>query len=238
MEHVRESGRLRDSDLQLPILAAPPTSTQFVKGYEGDSLDPLKLGVACVVVPPTEGRGPNSTGDYNLNPEGGSANKQATSVDGLFAVRMSVRPHKGKRKPDVRGRFYKFMLAELEKPPVNFLVPDSAPAGRRNNREPYIVMHMRKWQKCPCSFCGDVQGDPKEERRFCAKFKDLKMRASVESYLETSLRTCDARGFAAAGVLLFRRTAASVEVSYVAVVGETCPCNVHASEWLRAIALT
>lgn len=67
-------------------------------------------------------------------------------------------------------------------------------------------------QTCPCSFCANVPGDPGEQRRFCTKFKDLKKKTSMQSYLEVSLRPCDSSGFAAAGVLLFRRTAASVEV--------------------------
>jgi len=70
----------------------------------------------------------------------------------------------------------------------------------------------RARQTCPCSFCANVPGDPWEQRRFCTKFKALKKNTSAKSYLEVSLKPCDASGFAAAGVLLFRRTEASVEV--------------------------
>jgi hypothetical protein len=65
---------------------------------------------------------------------------------------------------------------------------------------------------CPCSFCADVEGDPSEQRRFCTRFKDLKKLTGMKSYLAASLSPCDAEGFAAAGVLLFRRAATGVEV--------------------------
>ncbi|KAJ1479948.1 hypothetical protein T484DRAFT_1748878 [Baffinella frigidus] len=175
LEHVRETGSLRPSDMRLPIFAAPLTATQFVLGFAGDSFDPQKLGVACIINPQSKGRGPTTKGDWNLNTEGGSANKKATSEEGLFAFRMSARPHKDKNKPNLPGQYYKYML---EKPPIDFFAADPA---TRINREPYIVMHMKKpkdktqvdaeepprwwagveWQACPCSFCGDVLGDPR-----------------------------------------------------------------------------
>jgi len=257
LEHVCETGCLRPSDIRLPIFAAFPTETSplFVLGYAGDSFDSQRLGVACIIDPPSERRGPNTTGAYNLNPQSVSANKKATSQEGLFAVPMSVRPHKGETTPTIPGQYRKF---KLEKPPIDFLVPDPTPAATRSSREPCILMHMRKpkdtthvddgghsswgagvdWQTCPCSFCGDVQGDLRcvgalhslcaltshltpasplrnrkqsaselRQRRFCTVFKDLKRQTSVESYLEVSLRDVDIKGFAAAGVLLFRRTA-------------------------------
>ena len=70
LDSFHEAGHLRSSDLQLPIMRGPPpTCKQFLQGYEGDSFDPVKLGVACVVVPPSEGRGANAKGSaWNLNP--------------------------------------------------------------------------------------------------------------------------------------------------------------------------
>ena len=70
----------------------------------------------------------------------------------------------------------------------------------------------RARQTCPCSFCANVPGDPGEQRRFCTVFKALKKNTSAKSYLEDSLKPCDSSGFAAAGVLLFRRTEGFVEV--------------------------
>ena len=66
LEHVRKNGLLDASDLQLPILASPPTAIQFIKGYEGDALKPLTPGVAGIVSPPPEGRGFYTRGDYSL----------------------------------------------------------------------------------------------------------------------------------------------------------------------------
>ena len=54
---------------------------------------------------------------------------------------MAVRPHKGKSNPGLPGTYYKFML---DKPPVDFLVPDTAAAESRNPREPFVLMHMPK----------------------------------------------------------------------------------------------
>jgi hypothetical protein len=54
---------------------------------------------------------------------------------------MAVRPHKGKSNPELPGTYYKFML---DKPPVDFLVPDAAAAASRNPREPFVLMHMPK----------------------------------------------------------------------------------------------
>ena len=69
-----------------------------------------------------------------MNPDG-----EPSSKNGLDKWRMSVRPHKNKHAPDLPGRYYKF---KLEKPRVDFLVPD--PAAKTSNQEPYILMHMRK----------------------------------------------------------------------------------------------
>ena len=69
LEHVRETGSLllRPSNLQLPIQLAPyDTSVSPLKGYEGGEFHPEKLGVACIIVPPTEGAGSNSKGDFGL----------------------------------------------------------------------------------------------------------------------------------------------------------------------------
>ena len=70
LDHFNETGRLRPSDLQLPIMEGPPpTCKQDLEGYEGGVFDPEKLGVACIVVPPSEGRGANEKGStWNLNP--------------------------------------------------------------------------------------------------------------------------------------------------------------------------
>ena len=136
LDHIRESGRLRPSDLQLPSQASPPTYTRPIAGYEGGAFDPHTLGVACIVVPPTHGRGPYSKGEFSFNPD---AWHSETREAGLVAVRMAVRPHKGKPPPDLAGRYYKFMLG---KPPVDFLVSDPAPAATRS-REPFVLMHMR-----------------------------------------------------------------------------------------------
>ena len=64
--HVRETGLLDASDLQLPIQASAPTLMLPLKGYEGGMFDPLKLGVACIVVPPPESRGSYTLGDYSF----------------------------------------------------------------------------------------------------------------------------------------------------------------------------
>ena len=67
--------------------------------------------------------------------------QKETAESGLVVVRMAVRPHKGKRNPGLPGTYYKFML---DKPPVDFLVPDPAAAASRNSREPFVLMHMPK----------------------------------------------------------------------------------------------
>ena len=69
LEHIDETGRLRPSDLQLPIFTSPQYYKQSLQLYEGGVFDPEKLGVTYIVVPPKDGRGPNSLlGDWNLNP--------------------------------------------------------------------------------------------------------------------------------------------------------------------------
>jgi len=67
LEHVRETGLLHPSDLQLPIQASPPTSMLPTPGYQGGTFDPQQIGVACIVVPPPEGRAPYSLGDWGLH---------------------------------------------------------------------------------------------------------------------------------------------------------------------------
>ena len=54
---------------------------------------------------------------------------------------MRVRPHVGKESvaPNFDGAYFKFLL---EKPPVDFLVPDPEKAAKSSNREPYVLMHM------------------------------------------------------------------------------------------------
>ena len=70
LEQVRIHGCQQPSFLQLPIQDSPPTFTQSMKGFEGEKFDPLKLGVACIVVPSPDGRigRINSVDDYNWNP--------------------------------------------------------------------------------------------------------------------------------------------------------------------------
>jgi len=69
LTHFHETGRLHASDLQLPHMnGPPPTHMWFIPGYEGGALDPEKLGVACIVVPPSTGRGPNTLGSWGLKP--------------------------------------------------------------------------------------------------------------------------------------------------------------------------
>ena len=65
---VLETRRLRPSDLQLPIRLSPfDTSICPLSGYEGGEFDPERLGVACIVVPPTEGRGSNTKGSWSVS---------------------------------------------------------------------------------------------------------------------------------------------------------------------------
>jgi len=67
LEHVHESGRLRDSDLQLPIYASPQYYKLLLHGYEGGAFDPERLGAAFIVVPPPTGIGPNTPCTFNLS---------------------------------------------------------------------------------------------------------------------------------------------------------------------------
>ena len=69
LDHVLGTGRLRPSDLQLPIwrMSSFPTFRQNLDGYEGGAFDPLTLGVACIVVPSSD-RVASVMGDWNLNP--------------------------------------------------------------------------------------------------------------------------------------------------------------------------
>ena len=66
LEHMDESGRLRPSDLQLPIFASPQYYKKFLPGYEGGAIDPERLGAAFIVVPPPTGIGPNTPCTFNL----------------------------------------------------------------------------------------------------------------------------------------------------------------------------
>ncbi|KAJ1485227.1 hypothetical protein T484DRAFT_1794482 [Baffinella frigidus] len=142
LEHIHDTGLLHAADLQLPILASPPTCVQSIPGYEGGVFDPQKLGVACIVVPPSDCRGPNTLGDFQFT----SAGKKTNAAEPLLIKdRMKVRPHKGKETgPDFTGRWYKFMLDAA------FLVSEAAPAAvsnpapAANGRLPFVVMHMRK----------------------------------------------------------------------------------------------
>ena len=68
LDHFHDTGRLRPSDLQIPIRLAPyDTAVTPLAGYEGGDFDPGRLGVACIVVPPTEARGSNSKGSWSLS---------------------------------------------------------------------------------------------------------------------------------------------------------------------------
>ena len=60
LKHMHGSGRLHPSDLQLPIQPSPPTNVKLIEGYEDGEFNPEKLGVACIVRPPSEGRGANT----------------------------------------------------------------------------------------------------------------------------------------------------------------------------------
>ena len=141
LDHVCQTGRLSPSDLQLPLQLSPfDTSILPLTGYEGGEFDPERLGAACIIVPPAEGRGSNTKGTWSVNPDGGPSNMKATSEPGLFELRMSVRKRAGKSAPKLRGKYFKFML---QNPLVDFLVPDPEPsANSSNGREPFVLMHM------------------------------------------------------------------------------------------------
>ena len=66
LEHMDETGSLRPSDLQLPIYASPQYYKQPLQGYDGGAFDPERLGAACLVVPPAEGRGAYTPCTWNL----------------------------------------------------------------------------------------------------------------------------------------------------------------------------
>ena len=117
LDRIHETGRLRSSDLQLHIQLAPfDTAIMPLSGYEGGEFDPERLGTACIVVPPTEGRGSNSKGDYNLTQIG---EKEETSEPGLDIVRMWPKPRKHKSAPKLLGTYYKVVL----KPPLDIQRP-------------------------------------------------------------------------------------------------------------------
>jgi len=68
LDCVSETRSLRPSDLQLPIRLSPFDTTTFpLSGYEGGEFDPERLGVACIIVPPTEGRGSNTKGSWSVS---------------------------------------------------------------------------------------------------------------------------------------------------------------------------
>ena len=67
LKHIHETGGLRPSNLQLPNRTFPPTSLQYILGFEGGALNPHNLGVGCTVVPPEQGRGKDYTkGDFHF----------------------------------------------------------------------------------------------------------------------------------------------------------------------------
>ena len=69
LDQFHSTGRLRPSDLQLPVRLSPyDTSISPLPGYEGGEFHPERLGVACIVIPPTEGRGSNTKGSWSLYP--------------------------------------------------------------------------------------------------------------------------------------------------------------------------
>ena len=68
LDRIHETGRLRPSDLQLPVRLSPfDTARVSLSGYEGGELDPERPGTACIVIPPTEGRGSNGKGSWRPN---------------------------------------------------------------------------------------------------------------------------------------------------------------------------
>ena len=143
LEHVRETGLLHPADPKFaPIRASTPMFKLPIPGYEGGVFDPMTLGAACIVVPPSQ-RGPNTMADFNLKPDG---NKTKTSEPRMVKERMTVNPHKGKEPgPELDGQYYKFTLDPA------FLLSEPAPeAGAgpgtpaANTRLPFAVMHLRK----------------------------------------------------------------------------------------------
>lgn len=62
-----------------------------------------------------------------------------------------------------------------------------------------------------CLFCNDLNDDREEHSRTqCPRFKSLKSQASRYPYIDTQLKVSDDAGYAAAGVLPFRRTGGAV----------------------------
>ena len=65
LKRIHETGGLRPSNLKLQIRTYPPTTLQLILG--GVTLNPHILGVACIVVPPEQGRGKHYTkGDWHF----------------------------------------------------------------------------------------------------------------------------------------------------------------------------
>ena len=68
LDSIKRTGRLRPSDLKLHIQLSPfDTSIRPLTGYEGGEFHPDRLGAACLVVSPTEGRGSNTKGTYSVH---------------------------------------------------------------------------------------------------------------------------------------------------------------------------
>jgi hypothetical protein len=68
------------------------------------------------------------------------------------------------------------------------------------------------WHCFGCAWCTGAGTTADEVRKACKKFKGLKAGASRKSYLDQSLKPADELGYAAAGVMLFKRSAGNVEV--------------------------
>ena len=67
--------------LKIPIMPFPPTVLQTLAGYEEGEFNPLQLGVACIIVPPSQRRAPsNKRGTWNFNPVPNPAQPDHSSV--------------------------------------------------------------------------------------------------------------------------------------------------------------
>ena len=93
LEHIHETGRLRPSDLQLPIRLSPfDTAISPLAGFESGEFDPERLGVACIVMQPTSGRGSNTKGNYRLSqvPTTPSLPGRPSALQHLFLVEHAL----------------------------------------------------------------------------------------------------------------------------------------------------
>ena len=63
-----------------------------------------------------------------------------------------------------------------------------------------------------CAFCAGPGSSDKEIRRNCGEFRRLKALTNKSSYLDLALKSTDRDGFAAAGVLLFKRGRGGIEL--------------------------